>query len=97
MEKNIIRYEGETIDKTIYGNQGAMLSDRTAAKTSIDFLLKYTAQLKIQLIKRRVRIAAADLDFLPQSENCVISSSPPPSSLQCRGKNKRQRFYSFSM
>lgn len=67
MEKNIIRYEGEK--ETIYGNRGALLNDQTAAKTSIDFLVKYTAQLKIQLIKRRPQIAAADLDTLGKLGN----------------------------
>lgn len=65
--KNIIRYEGET--ETIYGNQGASLNDQTAAKISIDFLVKYTAQLKIQLIKRRLQIGAADLDMLEKLGN----------------------------
>ena len=65
--KNIIRYEGET--ETIYGNRGALLNDQTAAKTSIDFLVKYTAQLKIQLIKRRPQIAAADVDTLGKLGN----------------------------
>lgn len=51
-KKNIIRYEEET--ETIYGNRGALLNDQAAAKTAIDFLVKYTAQLKIQLIKRQV-------------------------------------------
>lgn len=36
-----------------------MFNDRIAAKTTIDFLSKYTAPLKIQLIKRRLQIAAA--------------------------------------
>ena len=49
-EKKIIRYEREK--ETIHGNQGAWLNDQSAAKTSIDFSVKYTAQLKIQLIIR---------------------------------------------
>ncbi len=65
--KNIIRKEGET--ETIYGNQGASLNDQTAAKTSIDFLVKYTTQLKIQLIKRQLQIAVADLDMLGKLGN----------------------------
>lgn len=65
MEKNIIRYEGET--ETIYGNQGASLNDQTAAKTSIDFLVKYTTQLKIQLIKRRLQIVAVDLEHAKEA------------------------------
>lgn len=45
--------------QTIYGNRRALFNDRIAAKTTIDFLSKYTAPLKIQLIKRRPQIAAA--------------------------------------
>lgn len=59
-----MRYEGET--ETIYGNQGAGRNDQTAAETSIDFPFKYTTQLKIQLIKRQLQIAAADLETLPR-------------------------------
>lgn len=45
--------------QTIYGNRRALFNDRIAAKTTIDFLSKYTAPLKIQLIKRQLQIAAA--------------------------------------
>lgn len=60
-EKNLIRYEVET--------PNSLLNDETAAKTSIDFLVKYTAQLKIQQIKRRLQIAAVDLDMLGKLNN----------------------------
>lgn len=60
-EKNLIRYEVET--------PNSLLNDQTAAKTSIDFLVKYTAQLKIQQIKRRLQIAAVDLDMLGKLNN----------------------------
>lgn len=39
---------------------GPFFNDRIAAKTTIDFLNKYTAPLKIQLIKRKLQIAAAE-------------------------------------
>lgn len=60
-EKNLIRYEAETLN--------SLLNDQTAAKTSIDFLVKYTAQLKIQQIKRRLQIAAVDLDMVGKLNN----------------------------
>lgn len=51
-------------NETTYGNQGALLNNQTAAKTSIDFLVKYTAQLKIQLIKSQIQVAAMGLNML---------------------------------
>lgn len=52
MEKNIITDEREA--QNIYGNRRALFNDQSAAKTTIDFLINYTAQLKIRLIKRRL-------------------------------------------
>lgn len=52
-----------------------MLNDQTAAKTSIDFLVKYTAQLKIQLIKRRLQIGTADLDMLGKLGNVGLPAA----------------------
>lgn len=48
--------------QAIYGDWGALFNDQTAVKPTIDFLFKYTAQLKIQLIKRRLQIAVVDLN-----------------------------------
>lgn len=70
-----MRYEGET--ETIYGNQGAGRNDQTAAETSIDFPFKYTTQLKIQLIKRQLQIAAADLEMLPR-----LADPGPPAAVR---------------
>lgn len=45
--KDIIRYKSEK--ETIYDNQEVWFNDQSAAKTSIDFSIKYTSQLKIQM------------------------------------------------
>lgn len=100
--KNIIRYEGET--ETIYGNRGALLNDQTAAKTSIDFLVKYTAQLKIQLIKRRPQIAAADVDMLGKLGNVGLPAAVRELHdfilafiTAVQWENRLKRYHAFSM
>lgn len=58
--------------QTIYGNRRALFNDRIAAKTTIDFLSKYTAPLKIQLIKRRLQIAAAAANTLKRQRQFTL-------------------------
>lgn len=83
-----------------------MLNDHTAAKTSIDFLVKYTTQLKIQLLKRRLQIAAVDLDMLGKLVN--VGPSAAVRELHdftltfslittVQWEMKPHRYYSFSM
>lgn len=55
--KNIITDEKSRL---FTATGGPFFNDRIAAKTTIDFLNKYTAPLKIQLIKRKLQIAAAE-------------------------------------
>lgn len=55
--------------QTIYGKWKALFNDRLAAKTTIDFLVKHTAQLKVQLIKGRLQSAVVDLDMLRKLGN----------------------------
>lgn len=73
--------------ETIKGNRGLWLNNQSAAKTFIDLTVKYTAQLKIEMIRwlqlRRSRSTdagkgGATWGCLLQWENYMMSTEPFP-------------------